>query len=225
MRDILLITQYYNESDAMRQAEMELCLKKNLENEQIHSVHLMVNDYVKGYFGGAKINPHYILPNRAKFKHAFDLAKSIGRNDCIYVIANSDIYFDESIVNLRDGVEPRSVAVVTRRDLERDWTLSNAKSYKIGEKTVKQDPKFSYDAWAFDSSIFESNFENDFYMGVFNAECRLSEEILKANINMYNLDKRVNAIHVHWSEKRKTRIGDFEGLNGYDGGYFDMPSR
>jgi hypothetical protein len=223
MKKIILITQYYEDDDPMRQAEMELALTRNYANSHIHSIHLMMKQEDSfSRFEGYKIHPRYSLKKRAKFLDAFRLARRLERDDAIYVVANSDIYFDDTIQYLHNINYSDHMYVVTRKDLEKDGSIVPAKEYTIDGKKVKQHPAFSYDAWVFDNSIFETQFNKNFYMGVFNAECRLSEEATNAGVKMFNLHNHVNAVHVHWSDKRKTEIEGLVGLKGYEGGFFQM---
>ena len=83
LRKIILITQYYNEADAMRQAEMELALSKNIQNKHIHSVNLIMNNDVLRVFEGHKVFTRHVIKERATFQDLFRVAERMQRDDTL----------------------------------------------------------------------------------------------------------------------------------------------
>lgn len=98
---INLITQYYRDSSAERQQEIDLCLSNNITNEYVDKIHLFIDDSTKEdlqlpepFATSNKIVP-IRLGRRLKFKDAFDYCNK-NLSDQICIIANSGSNFSQS---------------------------------------------------------------------------------------------------------------------------------
>jgi len=84
--NINLYLNYYTDRSPIRQAEIEVCLKKNLCNSSFNVV-------------------LFESQNRVKYNDFFHFINKYTANDDINVVSNLDIYFDETIElcrNMRD---------------------------------------------------------------------------------------------------------------------------
>lgn len=100
---IKLFTQFYRSENADRTLEILSCLQKNAENNlisqifvlcQIQEVSFLLNDFSTPSIR-EKICP-ISIEERMSFADAITIS-IMGDNDDIVVIANSDIYFDETL--------------------------------------------------------------------------------------------------------------------------------
>nr|QBK92993.1 MAG: nucleotide-diphospho-sugar transferase [Pithovirus LCPAC403] len=88
-----LIVQYYR--DNVRQSEIDECLKRNLENNEIDRVHVLTEVPIQTE--GLVTNIGERMTWKSVTKYISDTARaSIHPND-VCIVANSDIYFDSSL--------------------------------------------------------------------------------------------------------------------------------
>ena len=96
----ILITQYFESSNALKQKGVEEALRRNLLNPLIKNIILLNEEYYD--FTNYKNNNKIIqikLGRRLMFSDAFGFAND-NLTGSYVVLANSDIYFDESLSSL-----------------------------------------------------------------------------------------------------------------------------
>jgi hypothetical protein len=196
--DFVLLTQYYEDSSPMRQAENDLALKMNLANPLFRKIVLFMERDVPFYFGTDRIE-RVVINDRMHFGDAFEHMRG---KPGIKVVANSDIYFDGTLGRVADfGLDGRMYAV-TRRDLEYDkFEVVLAKPTFM----MPIEPIWSHDAWMYRDDLPE--FKSDYYLGVWGCEAEMSNAAMRAGVKVLNVFRYVNAIHVHWSVKRNWTDG------------------
>jgi hypothetical protein len=160
-----LFVQYYQQENIERQRELDACSRINHNSK---------------YF-----NKIFSLTDRLTYKQIFELTKDYP--DCINVIANSDIYFDETILYAR-FIQENDCYALSRWD------------YKEDKKIVLHDTHNSQDVWIFNGVANVSG--GDFYLGLPGCDNRIAWEIKQSGYNVLNPSKTIHAIHLHLSDYR-----------------------
>jgi len=168
LKKINLFIQVYESNNIERQKELETCLEIN-KSLNINGV---------PYFNVIEIN------DRITFKQMFQLTKDYP-ND-INIIANSDIYFDETILHTR-WIKNKECFALSRWD------------YYEG-KAVLFNRKDSQDVWCFNGSV-NLNI-GDYNLGVPGCDNKLAFELISNGYSVLNPSKTIHAIHLHNTEFR-----------------------
>ena len=145
--DIHIFTQFFIHSDTSRYNEIKECLRQNVLNPNITMIHLLNERiYSNAELGitSSKIIQTNIV-NRLKYQHVF---KHI-RDNAIkgyYILANSDIFFDNTVCNL------------LKSDIHLSKKMFALLRYEYNGSNIEQSPLFGprYDSQ--DTWIFHSNF-------------------------------------------------------------------
>lgn len=175
-KPINLFVQYYKCGNEERQKELDACSRVNHQKKHFHKI--------------------FSLTERLTYKELFKLTQEY--DDCINVIANSDIFFDETILYARFMGENDCYAL-SRWD------------YLESGVAVLFDRKDSQDVWIFNGAA--KIIKNcDFQLGVPGCDNRIAYEIKQAGYNVLNPSKTIHAIHLHNSQLRtydnKDRISE-----------------
>lgn len=169
MNKINVYQRYYIDQHPERNQELEFCYTKNISNPHIHFV--LVNSSER-----MKYSDFIVLIN-----------KSTGSED-INVIANSDIYFNDT-VQLIHQIKKNQAYVLSRWDQKPNGDI------------VHFDRSDSQDVWAFRGPI-RTNFEAGFLLGYRGCDNRLAYELQRAGYEVLNPSKSIQTIHVHNSNVR-----------------------
>ena len=177
---VILYTTYYNEKSPSRKDELKYCLDQNLENSLIDRIFLL-NESDKEFDIPKIISKK--LNRRPHFNDFFDLINQNSTKDDISIIANSDIFFDETLKYLNNYQSKNVVLALTR------WNM-----FKSGPKL--QDTYFySQDTWVFFGRI--SKIDGDFNLGSVGGDNRLAFEIRQANYKLLNPALTLKTYHYH----------------------------
>ena len=172
---ITLIQPWYVSTNPSRQKELEICLYNNLENEHISKVVLYCeHDCLIKHTKLVKV----MINRRAMYN---DMLNSRG----IVVLANSDIYFNDTIA-LALSIKQNECYALSRWD------------YK-GGKLVPFHGTDTQDVWIFNNPNLTVG---DYGMGMAGCDNRIAKEILDAGYNITNPCLSIQAIHLHESGYR-----------------------
>lgn len=172
LKKINLFVQVYQSNHPERQKELDTCLKINKESGHFSNV-IEINE-------------------RLTFKQMFNLCAKY--KDDINIIANSDIYFDETILWTR-FMDDRQVYALSRWD------------YRGDRMAVLFNRKDSQDAWVF-NGIPDQRLQADYNLGVAGCDNRIAWELKNVGYNVLNPSKTIHAIHLHQSEYRTYHAKD-----------------
>lgn len=196
-----LITNYYLDANENRQNELDFCLKKNIENQLIQKIILVMHPDLEDLpimRSSDKILP-VLIEERPTFKFFFDLA-NIYSNSGISIISNTDIHFDSTLRLLYDiqwNQDESPVALALSR-------MENGIMYA---------EKFSQDVWIFKGKILDMPV--DFCMGKRGCDNRLIHELKMAGYSLYNPGQYIHCHHEHASGIRNySRIGTEDLIPG-----------
>jgi hypothetical protein len=181
---IILIQNWFLSKDADRNKDFYHCLEMNIKNKHITKIIMLCEDNLN--IDNKKITK--IKSSRAKIKDCLIHANKEGIN----IIANLDIYFDETIKYINQISENECYAL-SRYDL-------------INEELVPFHRRDSQDSWVFKYKKL-NNSVGDYYLGLPGSDSRLCFELSKY-YEITNPCKTIKSVHVHcngsrWPEKRK----------------------
>jgi hypothetical protein len=161
-----LFVQYYQQDNPERQKEIDACSKLN------HSL--------------KHFNKVFSLTERLTYKQIFELTNDYA--DCINVISNSDIYFNETIL-------------FSRFMREDDCYALSRWDYQENGLAVLFDRKDSQDAWVFNGAVKKIQ-DGNYNLGTAGCDNRIAWELKQAGYNVLNPSKTIHSIHLHLSNHR-----------------------
>lgn len=186
---IQLIVQYYLCADPARQEEIDTCLRNNLTNPLISTIHLLTEeDFDFDQFPNANKIVQTVIGERLTFEAAFLYANAADpEGNLVWILSNADIYFDDTLrlvewQNL-DGV----VYALTRHDVQADGTI----------KLV--DASFAHgcqDVWIFRSPLPLNKMFTQFYLGIPGCDNRIAYELIQAGMVTLNPCLQITALHM-----------------------------
>ncbi len=182
-----LITTYYKTSELLREKENINCLINNLNNPLISKVHLFLqsHDYPSlDYNEKLVIINHY---DRPKFSELFSYCNLL-EPETIKIVANSDIYFDDTLKYVEISLRKLDILALTRWDLLKNGRIKFYNNYK------------SQDTWIFKRTINESI--GDYHIGRHGCDNKLIYEFRKLGYKLGNPSYCIKSIHLHQSELR-----------------------
>jgi hypothetical protein len=178
MQKVNLLTSHYQCGNEERQKEIDFCFETNKDS---------------GYFSQV-IN----FIGRPTYNDFFK--KTLEYPEDINIIANSDIYFNDTIKEVQI-MNPNECYALTRWELEGDKVVSfdNKHAYNKEAKA-----RHSQDVWIFNGVA--KNISGNFNLGIPGCDNRIAHEIWKAGYDIINPSNRIQCIHKHEDSKRSYNI-------------------
>jgi hypothetical protein len=202
---LYLFTTYYISSNKERQAELEYCLKKNLENRYITKIYLLNNEIFNLDFinDTEKKIVQVIINDSPNYKLKFsDAIHYINLNfyNEICILSNTDIYFDETIARINYENIKNKMFALLRYDLDEDY-----KTTKIfTEWGIPRED--SQDSWAFVSPL-EINYNDiNFEFGTLGCDSVFAAKVHDTGIKVLNPSLDIVSVHVHGSNFRTYNV-------------------
>lgn len=194
---IHLLIPFYVDVNEERQKELKDSVIYNLNNKCFSSVTLFC-EKTEHNRTQAIIAPHsvvhkklaVVLPHRARYDDLISMANNY--NDVV-VMANADIYFDET-VGITEQLEKDSVLCLTRAE---------RKPNNEGLYWPEAETGFCQDAWVFRPPL---KIKADFEFGRLGCENRFAGECYLAGYKLFNPCRIIHAIHNHASRIRNYKI-------------------
>lgn len=208
---MILWTATYLEPEAPRMRELLYCLEMNIANPAIRNIQLIFEDYksTNEFETAENVSPkHFELINHPKvrliklnrrmtFNDWFELANNLGEKlpGDPMIIANADIYFDDTIRLLTPQYLEKRFVCLSRRHATVD---------QIGIPEVDLQAPCAQDVWAFLPPLrYKPVF--DFTTGCRGCDNRVAAEMSGIGYPVCNPCESVHALHVHAS--RVVRYG------------------
>ncbi len=208
---IHLITQYFEHDNRDRQEEIDYCLNMNLRNKFISRVHLLNEKYfIFSMFSNYKKIRQIVINERLTFLAAFEYAnKYQDQDNILWILCNSDIYFDDSLENIKKYRMHNKLFALTRYDIQND------RSIKFLDSDFAHG---SQDAWIFESPIPLNKIFTNFYLGIPGCDNRIAYEFIRAGYNVINPSKKIIAKHFDLARDMRTthRNALYSNLNTED---------
>ncbi len=192
-KPIVLFTPYYKAKSVERQNEYIYCLLKNIQCNAIEKIVLIIDDGHQPELDSPKIEI-ISISSRPSYLDWIKLTEEKCKNK-ISILANTDIYFDESITKLREIfiADPKAFIALTRYEKEGLNQILHKNSH------------WSQDVWAVSG---EHDFSESFkkYLGISLGVPRCDNKIAYVfAINgkkVYNPCNFVKTVHVHETQIR-----------------------
>ncbi len=172
---MILFINYYKDKYPQRQAELDFCLQKNIENEYIDSI-VAFHDENTTVPDLPKLIP-VLHPVRPAYGDYFRLASNFTG---IKMLSNSDIYFDET-VRYCNEIRKGEVFVLCRYEQKN----GELKFYNNGG---------SQDVWVWKGDI---NLKVDFTLGTVGCDNRLAFLLYEAGFKLRSPSLSIHSIHLH----------------------------
>ncbi len=185
-----LFTTSYNESRADRAAEYEYCLGRNLNCAAIGEVCILDESGEVPFADSGKLEVRQV-PMRPTYRDFFDWINEKAQKDDVSLIANSDIWFDESIRVLCEALSERECFAMSRWD---------------GAKLF--DRNDSQDCWAWRGQV--ANVNGDFPLGVPRCDNRLLFELRTAGYVVRNPAFALKPHHIHAGQRQEYATNHLE---------------
>ena len=194
-KKIILITQYFTSDNDMMQSNILFALSNNLKLEYIDII-LLFTDKIYNFTqlqNSDKIR-QISIGKRLTFQIAFDIANKRYSNNII-IIANSDIYFDETIQNVINTNFTQKVLALSK------WKYNN--------DLITFYPRTdSQDAWIFQSPLPISIIPlTNFFLGTPRCDNRLAYIFHQLGYLIRNPIFRIHAIEIDSNIKREILYG------------------
>ena len=203
---ISLFIPYFEPANPARRKELEHCLARNRENERIAHIYLMIDDDAEVDLEDGRVTV-FRMEHRPTYQDWTRLAEEVSP-DHISVLANADIYFDETISQLEVlfAADPTAFVALSRYELTGT------------ELNMHPNPHWSQDTWAY-LPVHASNRDRDrclnFPLGVPRCDNKVAYIFAVYGHAVYNPCHQVRSIHVHESESRSyDKKGDMRIVGG-----------
>jgi len=190
----LLFTSFFDPKDEGRKRELLQVLKNNLDHKEIDLVTVLTETEIPITHPKLKV----IDSNRPTYQDFIDEANREASDDDIVVIANSDIYFDETVNWPHSLPMQRTCLALSRWDV-----------YPNGTKRL-----FAYEH-SQDTWIFKGRIDIDgcaYYMGLPGCDNRFAFDVTKQGYRVRNTAKDIVTYHLHNTNVRSyTQADRLEG--------------
>ena len=186
---INLFINYFDHSNSLRRKEIEFCLEKNQENEYLHQI-IIVNRNERATYGDF-------------FRAMNDYSEDVN------IIANADIYFDETI-QLSERIKENQCYALTR------WEDVNGTIMDFNQRHGRPSPpEWSQDAWIFRGSTEPIHYDNvdavrdnrhreviPFSLGIPGCDNKIAALLKEKGFRVTNPSLNIKAIHKHLNPSR-----------------------
>lgn len=193
---MILFTTYYQSNNALRQAEIDASLKNNIQNSLISKIFIFLDsnttsDIVSSKFNSNKLK--YIQLNSIPmYSDWIKYSKNLNSEE-VSLFANADIYFDESLINIKKYLGEKRIICLSRHNL-------------INQNLILQNqPEWSQDFWAIKVSEIEKIYfekELEIQTAIPGCDNKLAFVFTMAGWDLFNPFNEVKCIHLHSSEIR-----------------------
>ncbi|WP_300540858.1 exostosin family protein [Maricaulis sp.] len=203
---ISLFMPYFSPAEEGRRKELEFCLERNRGNDRIAHIYLMVDDESVVDTAGGHVSV-IRMDRRPTYQDWTQLAEACCP-DHISILANADIYFDETVSRLEEVFEadPTGFVALSRYELQGN------------ETRLHPNPHWSQDTWAY-LPAKASNPDRDrclnFPLGVPRCDNKVAYVFAVYGHAIYNPCREVRSIHVHETGLRTyDKKGDMRIVGG-----------
>lgn len=193
MNQVHLFVPFFQSSSTKTQDKLCECVWRNNDCQYIDSIWLLVEDpfHMDAYFELAKVR--VVRPpqrTRQTFGDMLALMRQPEHADSVNILANSDIYFDDTLSLIDEATLPDNACFALSRV---DCTLA-------GDRCPFWDAR-SQDAWIFRGSPRAVECDA-FYFGRPGCENRFAHELQRSGYVVSNPCKSIFANHLHESGMR-----------------------
>lgn len=190
---VVLYTPYYRTSSAARQKEIDLCLRVNVDCPHIDRIIVLIDDDSDPPIDSARLDVVRVK-ERPKYSDWVSLSESLPEGT-ISLLANSDIYFDDSLVRLSSAISDDSTFMaLSRYDPDgNDWK-------------IRSNPHWTQDTWGY--RVARSKINHNFLrslsvpLGVPRCDNKVAYAFAIRGWKIVNPCRFVRSVHVHDTNER-----------------------
>jgi hypothetical protein len=200
MTSCILTIPYFESKSNLRNNECLICLEHNINNPAIDAIILLceIPPSNIAILNDPKIVIK-ILKTRPTYHEAFTIAqryrkRKINRvSNCLIIVANSDIIFDEAVISKAFSRIGKNIAIALSR-----WNLTLTSGLTLDAEL--HDCGDSQDSWFFLNRIKRGNFK--FEIGIPGCDNRLAHELSVSKYRVINPAKSLITKHLHLTDFR-----------------------
>lgn len=202
-----LLISLYNEESSQRLEELLFCLNKNINNSYISKIIIFIDGKLDYEIPSHPKLKFIYLISRPCFRDLFNYANNNFSSDSIKIVANSDIYFDDTLKYVVKYLSFGTIFCLTRWNHHQDNSIRYYLNFK------------SQDVWLYKGSI--PNETGNFFLGLPGSDNRLACELKNCGLKVKNPSFNLRSIHLHNSTVRNyNKITDrVKGIY-----YYPLPS-
>lgn len=188
-----LYTTAYVEPDRTRRFELDQALNKNIESNLFDKIYVLIEGD-KHPFVAVKDGTNLVFRfqnHRQMFVELFSWVNENTNSDTVSVVANSDIYFDDSLLLVETQEMVDTCFALSRWDVGTDGNSAHWVSID------------SQDAWIFRGWIKQGALDNAYFgPGIAGCDNRLAAVLHEAGYDVRNPSRTIKAHHLHNSGVR-----------------------
>lgn len=193
LREMHLFMPFYTPTDVQRADELRTCLKHNLARPEFVGIHLFIDDDTDVEEADNRLSV-IRLDRRPTYldwvRYSYELCPGQ-----VSILANSDIYFDDSIAKLRSilALDAKSFVALSRYDCTE------------GGPVPHPNPHWSQDVWAFRTDgtrnpVLEARV--DVPLGVPRCDNKIAYLFSISGYTVYNPFRFITSMHLHQTRLR-----------------------
>jgi len=200
-----LLIEYFKSSNQERDYEYLFCISQNIQNILIENIFVFISDNSELSISNPKVKIVNI-DNRPTF---YDLIEYSNKNlnQQVNIIANTDIFFDETLQHVKNQDFDKLFLALTRWDVFKVGDKWMIKYYDHVWKDNITTGQMSQDAWIFKSPI-QLDKRSKFLMGKPGCDNRISQIYHELGFDVKNPSKKVIIKHLHQTNYRTYGYAD-----------------
>lgn len=189
---INLFIQYYKDKSPDRQNELDNCLLNNIQCAAIDKIYVISESEIDSQILSNDKIVELIHEARPTYNIFFEAIRMYSKDDDWNIIANTDIYFDETILKVNEykSLSPICFAL-TRWEVEKD-------------RTTFLNRVDSQDSWIVKGKPNHVN--GGFCLGVAGCDNAIANRLYVAGYNVINPSKTIKTYHLHTSGVRNYNV-------------------
>ena len=190
---MMFLTGLYRSANDARNGEIYRCLEKNLANPSFTKIHLFFEDNFKpesqmdALIKSAKNVVCVSIPDRMTYKRYFEYVNAHAEKGEMAVVANADIYFDDTIRLANKRAFFNFFIAISRWQPQPDGTWQLYRKAKV-----------SQDSWIFMAPV-QIPFYCDFSTGWPGCDSRIAWEMAQLHYRLCNPPWDIKTYHLHES--------------------------
>lgn len=196
---MVLLIEYFKSSNLDRDREYLTCINQNIQNSLIDRIYVFISDESELVFTDNKISIIKLV-KRPTFLDLFNFSNENLSGETI-IIANTDIFFDESLSSINETDLSNRFLSLTRWDLFFHEGKVMMRYYDLPWRGDISSGQMSQDVWIYKSPI-KIDSRSNFLMGKPGCDNRISQIIHESGYEVSNPSKNIKAYHLHQTNFR-----------------------
>jgi hypothetical protein len=186
-----LLVDYYKNPYPERASELDFCFLENTNSKEFDHIHVFKSSPLPEGYSLEKtiINE---VSTRLAYQYYFDYAKNNIPKDDIIVLCNSDIFFDESILLVKELDLSNKVLALTRFcPYHGHWVDDNNNIIPYGNQDRSQD------VWIWKNPLDTKDVDFNFNIGTLGCDNKVAHQFHQAGYQVWNPSYSIICYHKH----------------------------